>query len=514
MSLPHKLTAFALLLVTGTSWLILFLCDSEAANMARTRSVWSCEGTATQLVETLGRDLVQEPDAKDLPHPPTSERSSVLAAMLGIVRRQPGYASLAAVANQDGRLVLVREVRQEPGERPHGTPVELPNAGHRANRTGKPQSAITNEKGRELCTAFVPILDPNEQVLGLLILETELSPRNSLGSTAWASILLSLAVGLLAAALAVRRIGRPMQRMQEQLIAKERITAADVRTPSDLLREVTKSIDRASTDRVLFDARLEQQTQGEQTRIRMKDGMVANTVHELRTPLTSIIASLEIILSHRSDMTEEELMEFISQANIAGKHMMFLVNDLLDSAAVEAGRINMDTERCNLQSLLNDAKRSMEMVAATKSMRLTVPEVNPNIHISADYARVMQVIFNLVSNSVKYSPEGGSVTLRAWANMESVTIEIEDEGEGIPTPMRTKLFTKFSRIHKQNEEPGLQSSGIGLYLSKKLVELMQGTIGYRESELGRGSVFWFTLPLAAVANQPTPLGIGTSDSSE
>lgn len=513
MSLPHKLTACALLLVTGTSWLILFLCDSKADNMARLRSVSSCEGTAAQLVGTLGRDLVREPDAENFPRTAKSDRSTVLDAMLGVVKRQPGHASLTSVANQDGRIVVVREVGPEAGGRPYGTPVALPNAGHRANRTGKPQSAIVTSKGREICTAFVPILDPNHRVLGMLILETELPPHHSLGSTAWTGALVSVLLGLLAAILMVRRIGRPMQRMQEQLIAKERITAADVRTPSDLLREVTKSIDRASTDRVLFDARLQQQTQGEKTRIRMKDGMVANTVHELRTPLTAIIASLEIILSHRSNMTEDELMEFISQANIAGKHMMFLVNDLLDSAAIEAGRINMDTERCNLRSLLNDAKRSMEMVAAAKSMRLNVPDVNSRIHITADYARVMQVIYNLVSNSVKYSPEGGSVALRAWANMESVTIEIEDEGEGIPMSMRARLFTKFSRIHKQGEESGMQSSGIGLYLSKKLVELMQGTIGYRESDSGRGSVFWFTLPMAP-ADQPTVVGIGPSDTSE
>ena len=84
--------------------------------------------------------------------------------------------------------------------------------------------------------------------------------------------------------------------------------------------------------------------------------------------------------------------------------------------------------------------------------------------------------------------------------MDSVTIEIEDEGDGIPMPMRAKLFTKFGRIRTPSEAPGMQSSGIGLYLSKKLIELMQGTIGYRESDSGHGSVFWFTLPLATTAH--------------
>lgn len=515
MSLPQKLTTFALLLVTGTSLAILCLCDREADRQARTRFVTNCEDTAAQLVDTLGQALLRVPDdepATSAPGSPAAgDRETATATMQGIVKRQPGYASLAVVANQDGRVVIAREVRKSKGGRPFGTPIELPNAGHRANRTGKPQSATTHRLGREICTAFTPILGADQRVLGMLLLKSELPPPHSLGATAWTGAILALALGLLAAGLLVLRIGRPMQRMQEQLVAKECIAPADVRTPADLLREVTKSIDRASTDRTYLKARLEQQNQAEESRVRMKDEMVANTVHELRTPLTSIIASLEIILSHREEMSETELVEFISQANIAGKHMMFIVNDLLDSAAVEAGKMKMETERCNLSKLLDDAKRSMDMVAAAKSMKLNVPEINPEIYVTADYARVMQIIFNLVSNSVKYSPEGGSVTLRAWANLKSVTIEIEDQGDGIPPAMRAKLFQKFSRIRKiKSEETGVASSGIGLYLSKKLVELMQGTIGYREADSGRGSVFSFTLPMAA-AERPEPVGIGSTD---
>ncbi|MCA8956653.1 MAG: HAMP domain-containing histidine kinase [Planctomycetes bacterium] len=492
MSPTHKLTLFALLLVTGTGWLVLSLCSGRASRDTRSRFIASCEQQAAQLIDIFGTDLLADPDSRAPQQAEAGVR--VREAFHRILGRGEGHAGITAAADHDGQAIIVQELRNHGAPRPQGTPLLLSHEGHRAMRTGTVQSQLVD--GDSALRVFAPIRGEDQVSLGLLVLESNAELGLALGSTTLAGTAIALLAGLLGVSFLVVRYARPLERLQDQLIAKENLTAADVRTPSDLLREVTKAIDKAHTDRNHFRARLTQQEQEAESRVRMKDEMIANTVHELRTPLTSIIASLEIVMDHRACMSAEEQSEFLSQASIAGKHMMFVVNDLLDSAAIEAGKISMEIECCNLQKLLLDAKRSMDMVAAAKGMELVVPPINPQLHVTADYARSMQVIFNLVSNAVKYSPEGSRITLRAWANTDAVVFEIEDQGEGIPAAMRARLFTKFSKL-SQATGPQVQSSGIGLYLSKKLVELMHGTIGYRESE-NHGSIFWFTLPLGPV----------------
>ena len=307
------------------------------------------------------------------------------------------------------------------------------------------------------------------------------------------AIAISIAAGLLAIAILMITTVRPLERLQDQLIAKQSLSPKLVQTPVDLLREITCIVDTANSERDFFNARLKQQDRQSESSIRRKDEVISNTVHELRTPLTSIIASLEIMIDNKEMMTPEEKQEFMAQASTAARHMMFVVNDMLDASAIKAGHINMQIEPCNLGQMLRDAQRSMGIIATARAMTLEVVDLNPNIEVMADSARLMQVLFNLVSNAVKYTPSGTTITMRAWPSLKSIIIEVEDQGQSIPVELRDRLFTKFSKFERH--EPRVDSSGIGLYLSKKLVELMHGSIGYRAVETGDGSVFWFTLPL-------------------
>ncbi|MEE9126624.1 MAG: ATP-binding protein, partial [Planctomycetota bacterium] len=129
--------------------------------------------------------------------------------------------------------------------------------------------------------------------------------------------------------------------------------------------------------------------------------------------------------------------------------------------------------------------------------------VEEDIQVFADHSRVLQVIFNLLSNAIKYSPDGRAVTLRASANPLAAVIEVEDEGDGVPKSSRARLFSKFTRL-PHNQQHAVEGSGMGLYLSKQLVELMGGNIGYhqRDDEGASGSIFWFTLPLAKGTVEP------------
>lgn len=477
-----------MLFVTGTGWIVLSLCTARTSEQLRDQALTFCNTQADQMVESLGLELLDD-DAKS-----ASKRNRVRGTLHRMLKGGSGPSAIYSVIHQDGRVVIVHEARRSGDPRAYGTPVALSNAGYRANRTHVVQSSVIKLDDQDVIQTFAPILDDNHQVLGLLVMETPLASSLLVGTNVWTAFGLALLAGLVALTILTIRIAKPLERMQDQLVAKHNLSPKLIRRPADLLREITRIIDKAHADRDYFSAMFKQQDRQKESSMRRKDEVIANTVHELRTPLTSIIASLEIMLDNDDMMTPEEKQEFMAQATTAARHMMFVVNDMLDAAAIEAGQINMQIEECGLRQMLSDAKRSMELVATSRAMALVVDDVDPTIRVRADSARLMQVIFNLVSNAVKYTPAGSTVTLRAWPSLKSVIIEVEDEGESIPVEMRAKLFTRFSKLERE-DEPHIKSSGIGLFLSKKLVELMHGTIGYRESETTQGSVFWFTLPL-------------------
>lgn len=490
MSLSQKLVLFSLLLVTGTGWTVLALTTATTDQQMLANELTARAHRAAQLVDVLGEEILREPSRHQIPG-----RTRVGETLRRVLSRSDGTRSIYSVAQRDGRSVVVQEFRRDGETRPSGTPLPLPHEGYRAQRTHSIQThVIVDSEGRTAQT-FAPVLDGNHEVLGLIVVESALEPAQGLGSLAWIGVALSLFSGLVALSVLLVWVGRPLERMQDQLVAKRNISPKTVRNPSDLLREFTLVIDKALSDREYFDAFLKQQDRTQASHIRRKDEVIANTVHELRTPLTSIIASLEIMIDNEDMMTADEKSEFIAQAATAGRHMMFIVNDMLDASAIDAGQIKMHIENCNMQQVLEEARRSMELVATARAMTLVVEEIDPEMVVMADTSRFMQVIFNLVSNAVKYTPSGSTITIRAWPSKTSVIVEVEDEGESIPVEMRTKLFTRFSKLEREESgHTGLKSSGLGLYLTKKLVELMGGTVGYRESDKSDGSVFWFTLP--------------------
>lgn len=225
-----------------------------------------------------------------------------------------------------------------------------------------------------------------------------------------------------------------------------------------------------------------------------KDESVANTVHELRTPLTSIMASLDILQTAQAS-NDADRAEFLEQGIVACRHLMFLLNDLLDHAAFEAGRLRMEIRDHEVIDLLGDAVQIMKPWALARGLALQVEVPHGNPVVRGDRARVLQVIVNLLSNAMKFSPPSEKVTLRAVARPSAIAFEIEDRGMGVPRESRDKLFTRFGRAHGP-EANAPKGTGLGLYMARVLVEQMQGCIGHRERDGGPGAVFWFTLPLA------------------
>ncbi len=231
-----------------------------------------------------------------------------------------------------------------------------------------------------------------------------------------------------------------------------------------------------------------------------RDEFLILTAHELRTPITTMLASLEMIRGGYA-ITPEDQLAFIDQAAAATRHLAFLVNDLQDCAAFEGGKPRIILRRCFLREVTKDVERLMVPLAKAQGVIMLTTHPADDLAVVGDQGRILQVIFNLMSNAIRYSPQHGTVMLRAIPTDVGAVFEVEDEGEGVPMEARKNLFTCFSGSGDQPAPPG---TGLGLYVSRILVELMNGSIGFRERDEGQGSVFWFTLP---IANPETQSGI-------
>ena len=174
---------------------------------------------------------------------------------------------------------------------------------------------------------------------------------------------------------------------------------------------------------------------------------------------------------------------FMDQASSACHHMMFLINDLLDTAAHDAGGLRLDMQTCYTHDLLDDALRILMPVAVVNNITVDLVKPDEDLPVRGDPNRAMQVIFNMVGNAVKFSTPQSEISLRAYRLEDTVVFEIEDEGIGVTESVVDSLFTRFGRVHDSSSSTA-RGHGIGLYMSKVLIEKMGGTIGYRPREEG------------------------------
>ncbi|MDP2310197.1 MAG: PAS domain S-box protein [Pseudomonadota bacterium] len=236
---------------------------------------------------------------------------------------------------------------------------------------------------------------------------------------------------------------------------------------------------------------------------RLKSEVLATMSHELRTPLNAVIGFAEVLLVDSVSPLGEGHRAYVQDIRKAGEQLLLLINDVLDLTRIEAGRLQIDTERMDLAHPVLQARELTSVFA--KERRVTVVDAIAPGHrfVVADPDRVRQVVLNLLSNALKFTPSGGSVTLRAVEIPGGFArVSVTDTGIGIDSNDVHKLFQPFTQL-----DTGLArrrgGTGLGLAISRQLVEAMKGTIGC-ESVLGRGSTFFFTLPLA----DPAGLGLG------
>lgn len=221
-----------------------------------------------------------------------------------------------------------------------------------------------------------------------------------------------------------------------------------------------------------------------------KSDFLSSMSHELRSPLNAILGFAQLIESGSPPLTPRQKSN-IDQILLAGWYLLDLINEILDLALIESGKLLLSLEPMSLNEVMSDCQAMIEPQAQKSGIQLTFPQFDCPYFVKADRTRVKQILINLLSNSIKYNRADGTVAVNYSANTaERIRISITDTGEGLSGENLSQLFQPFNRLGR--EAGTEEGTGIGLVVSKRLVELMGGEIGV-ESTVGKGSVFWIEL---------------------
>jgi signal transduction histidine kinase len=237
----------------------------------------------------------------------------------------------------------------------------------------------------------------------------------------------------------------------------------------------------------------------EKSLAQLKEDFTNVMVHELRSPLTAIKASSEFLMS-QAEFTEAEKKRLVEMISESAKKMLDKISLILDSAKLEAGLFTLKKTQSDLKKLIQDRISVFGPVASEKSIELKV-NIDPNIPIfSFDPLRIDEVLNNLLSNSLKFTPEHGTISIQAMVTQDKVLISVTDTGEGIPKEKQGKLFTKYQQAPTDGLHVG---TGLGLYVVKQIVEDHGGTVSL-VSDVGKGTTITFSLPLHPALTIPKP----------
>jgi signal transduction histidine kinase len=261
-------------------------------------------------------------------------------------------------------------------------------------------------------------------------------------------------------------------------------------------RQVTLSITvaelRAPATGAPHRALVLRETTEEEANQRLRSYFLANISHEFRTPLSAINAALELLLEELQDLSVAEIGDLLNRMHMSVTGLHTLIDNLLESLSIEAGRFTLRRTRTELAPLVREATQTMQPLLERRRQLLQIhlPPALPKLAI--DPTRITQVLINLLSNASKYSPIGATIDVRGEAaEGQPVRLEIADRGPGIPPAERESIFRRFVRLN--NDETVQYGIGLGLAVVKAIVEEHGGHVGVDERP-GGGSVFWFSLP--------------------
>jgi signal transduction histidine kinase len=224
----------------------------------------------------------------------------------------------------------------------------------------------------------------------------------------------------------------------------------------------------------------------------LKDLFTGVAAHDLRSPVGNIQVSAYLLSTSEDSLYAPENQQFLAEIEKQSQHLLTLLNDLLDVSTMESGQFQLRPETVNLSELLERTLADQRQKAATKSIQVIL-EPAPALELMADPARLRQVVENLVSHAVKYSPLESQVIVRASQEANRWRLEVRDSGPGLSDVDLEKLFQDFAKLSAKTTS-GERNTGLSLSIARRIVHVMGGQIG-AESEPGAGTTLWFTLPL-------------------
>ncbi|MEB3267889.1 MAG: ATP-binding protein, partial [Leptolyngbya sp.] len=266
------------------------------------------------------------------------------------------------------------------------------------------------------------------------------------------------------------------------------------------------------TERKQYEATLEETNQQLRRATRLKDEFLANMSHELRTPLNAILGMAEVLQEQVFGPVTPKQRNCLATIERSGQHLLSLINDILDVAKIESGQVELDAAPIAIASLCTSSLTFIKQQAQKKSLRLVTELPAYPLKIDGDERRLRQVLINLLNNAVKFTPEGGTITLAVKdltaAPSPTLQIAVQDTGIGISPEDQAKLFQPFIQVDSALNRK-YEGTGLGLVLVKRIVELHGGHIDLT-STVGEGSCFTLTLPAHPVVISPVAAAAAAS----
>jgi PAS domain S-box-containing protein len=286
--------------------------------------------------------------------------------------------------------------------------------------------------------------------------------------------------------------GEVVNRKKDQTSFWEEVTISTLTDADGNISNFILIMDDITTKKQMIDELIVAKGKAEESD-RLKSAFLANMSHEIRTPLNSILGFTELLSDPAIQTNANQRLEYARIINTSGANLLTIINDIIDISKIEAGQVHVRKSRFSAQELIISIWKEYGLKAQNKGIELKIDNALPeqNIEIESDAAKIKQVLINFVGNAIKFT-EKGTVTIGMRVNGESVLFYVKDTGIGIPKEFHGHIFERFRQIEGSATRK-YGGNGLGLAISKSLIELLGGSIGM-ESEEGKGATFYISLP--------------------